>query len=86
MNETHVRKIFGNVDGYAVVDGTTKGGYLVRSITKAMAKDDIFFGKDLDGIVKQARQIEETLMGPMAAQIIDDHDTIPYEIWFEQRR
>ena len=46
-----------------IIDGQIKGGYLIRSFSKILSKDDIFLKKDFDKIIKHVRIMEDKLMG-----------------------
>ena len=81
------RSIYATIEGYAAIDGGNKGGYLIRSVTKAFAKDEIF-NKNLDAIIKNTRKIMKNLLKggqQYQTQIIDSNDTIDYEINFQTR-
>ena len=81
------RIIYGNTDGYGVVEPGNKGEYMIRSITKAFENDDIL-NMDFDQIMVQIRQILVKIMGQTdqcAAQVIDDHNDIPAKLFFKTK-
>ena len=83
--ESDCRKIFANTEGYAAVDGGTKGGYLIRSFTKAMADDGVFESSTLDDIVKTTYVTLEKLIGSVGAEVIEDVNTIHHKVYFGDR-
>ena len=81
------REIYGNTEGYGVVEPGSKGGYMTRSITQSFVNDQIF-SKDFDKIMIHARKIMLKLMGitqECGAQVIDDHNNIPTKIVFKSK-
>ena len=79
------RVIYANTEGYGVVEPGSKGEYMIRSIEKAFVNDDIF-KCDFDQIIVQIRKILVKLMGTSiecAAQVIDDHNDIPANLFFK---
>ena len=80
------REIYANTEGYAVVEPSSKGAYLIRSITKAFVNDKIFV-KDFDTIMIHTRNILLKLMGKTVecgAQVIDDRSNIPTKLFFQK--
>ena len=79
------RIIYANTEGYGVIEPSSKGEYMIRSVTKAFDNDDIF-SMDFDQIMVQIRQIliNPKIMGQnelCAAQVIDDHNDIPARLF-----
>ena len=81
-------KIFANTDGRATVDGGKKGGYLIRSVTQAFAKDYIF-EKKFEEIRKYASRLMQKLMGHgvnMAVNVMECVTTVDYTIKFQEKK
>ena len=50
------RFIYGSIDGYAVVEGGTKGGYLIQALCSVFSKVETVVKSNLDGIVYQINE------------------------------
>ena len=82
---SYFRKVYGNADGYKVVEGGTKGGYLIRCLTKIIANDDLFKGLSLTDLIKQTEIVMREYVGKIAgnaAQIVEDHNLMPIDLKF----
>ena len=62
-NETNCRFVFAHADGYAAVDGGSKGGYLIQSIKHVFNKKNNNVNENLDSIVNQIRSKTRKLVG-----------------------
>ena len=80
-----IYRIYAGRPGFAVVDGGNRGGYLIRSFTKVIANDGIFYTFPFEQIILQTKQICNILIGSMAASVIDVYSTIGYEIRFTSK-
>lgn len=81
------RIIYANTSGYAVVEPSNKGEYMIRSVCKVF-EDDNILSYDFDQVIVQIRKVMIKLMGvseSCAAQVIDDHNDIPCNIVFVQK-
>ena len=78
------REIYGNLSGYATIDGGGKGGYLIRSFTKIMGKYE-YFNLTLDEIIMQTKKLIKKLLGSGAdagATVIEDLNRLTYCVKF----
>ena len=85
-SEANFRYIYGNPEGYAVADGGSKGGYLIRSIKRTFTNLDVSLNKTLDTIVHKIRKQTKKLVGRGIAQCVEDVNTMTYEVVFEKKR
>ena len=75
-----IRVIFGNPDGYALVD-STNGGYLTYSLLSVLSKDDnIKNNVQFNDIRLMANKVMNKLIGKQMAQVIEDHNNWSYDI------
>ena len=80
------REIYANTEGFGIVDPDSKGAYMTRSITMAIANNEIF-KKDFDTIMNHIRKIMVNLMGlsfDRAAQVVEDNNKIPRKVFFSE--
>ena len=86
VKDSYCRKIYANTNGYAAVDGGSKGGYLIRSLVKVISNPQAFEEHDLDGIIRLTRQLIENLIGQHAAQVLEDVNTLPDNVSFQSKK
>ena len=80
------RYVYGNPEGYAVADGGSKGGYLIRSIKRVFSNVDVLTNSQtLDTIVHQIRKQTKKLVGKGSVQCVEDVNTMTYEVVFEEK-
>ena len=80
MKEEYIQFL---MDINSTVDGGLKGGYLIRSITKAVVNNSIFLHNDFDGIMQNVRDIFDELVGTgEIKQVIEDQSMLNYQIQF----
>ena len=83
-SEANCRFIYANPDGYAAVDGVTKGGYLIRATKHVFNKQDAIENENLDSIVNQIRCKTKRLVGTQVMELIQDVNQMNLDLHFKK--
>ena len=84
--EANFSYIFVNSDVYAVPDGGTKGGYLIRALKRVLSNPKISSQKNLSSIILSIRQQTQILAGTASMACVEDVNTIIYNVFFQRRK
>ena len=83
-NQENCRFVYRNPDGYAVVDGGEKGGYLIQATKDVFNRRGIEKRK-LDDIIKQLREKTKKLIGKGVTETIQDVNQMNFNVYFKKR-
>ena len=78
--------IFANPDGYAVPDGGSKGGYLIRALKRVLSNEKISSQKNLSSIILSIREETQALAGTASMVCVEDVNTMIYNVFFQKRK
>ena len=82
--EANCRFIYANPDGYAAVDGGSKGGYLIQAIKHVFMKKNEIENQSLDNIINQIRLKTRQLVGTGVMQNVEDVNHMNFNVYFKK--
>ena len=74
--------IYANPDGYAALDGGSKGGYLIRAVKNVFSSEEISLNQTLDDMVVKIRNQAREAAGTAVAQMVERLSTMTYHVRF----
>ena len=84
--EGNYRFIYANIDGYAVVEGGTRGGYLIRAIRSVFGNVDHILSSNLDEIVHQINEQAKQRVGTsILVQQVEDVNRMDGIVTFQKK-
>ena len=82
--QANCRFIYANPEGYAAVDGGSKGGYLIQAIKHVFMKKNAIEKENLDSIINQIRFKTRELVGKGVMQNVEDVNHMNFDVYFKK--
>ena len=78
--------VYATPDGYAIPDGGSKGGYLIRGLNKVFLNEKLSLNQNLDAIIIEIRNQTRILAGNGTMVCVEDVSTMNYKVLFAKRK